>query len=71
MLSIKGGILIERDTSTLIEENLAVLFTISHPFDDVCPITCRRSLSFLKGIILSNGSCLHVGMGRKQNGGCI
>lgn len=50
MWPIKGGILIERDTTILAEENLAILFTISHPFDDVCPVTCRRKLSFLKGI---------------------
>ena len=49
MWPIKYGILIERDTSMSKDENLPVFFTIGHPFDDVCPVTCRRTTSFLKG----------------------
>ena len=34
------GVLLERKIETV--DGLAVLFSLAHPLDDLCPVTCRR-----------------------------
>jgi hypothetical protein len=60
---IQNGLLIERDTLGMADDNLSLLFTLTHPLDDVCPVTCRRKdLSLPSGTTLDymTSPSLHV-----------